>query len=207
MYTEFILWTAMPHPEKVKLGIETQQQFSEHYGLGINTPTRWKQRKDFEERVDKILKMWAIDKTPDVVHSIYRSAIKGNPMSQLLWLQYFKRFNPKTEVVNTHKVEISVNDIRFIIEGMPESYRPKFYGYIREIIDTGVTLRNSGELADGFPDEPELEDGVRGSADNDAQDLPERESDVLAASHPVSIRCDMEWPTQSRHYQGAARWW
>ena len=53
IYNEFILWTAMPHPEKVRLGIETQGQFSEQYKINEDTLTNWKKRPDFESRFNK----------------------------------------------------------------------------------------------------------------------------------------------------------
>ena len=88
VYTEFILWFAMPPAERAKLGIKNQGQFADYYKVSPNTLSRWKDRMDFETRVDKIQMMWGKEKTADVIQGIYRAAVKGNPMSQLLWLQY-----------------------------------------------------------------------------------------------------------------------
>lgn len=207
LYTEFILWTAMPEPEQRSLGLENQKQFAAYHKVAESTLSRWKERPDFEERVDKILKLWSVGKTPNVVMGMYRAAVKGNPMSQLLWLQYFKGFNPKQEIVHTVKVQMAPEDLRFLVDGMPDEYKQKFYGYIREIIDTGIALRNVGRLQDGNAPSPVDEAIVLDPADQDAPDLPDYAAGQISARNTPSIRADMERSFFSRHYKGAARWW
>lgn len=206
IYREFILWTAMPHPEKVKLGLETQGAFCEHYNIGKNTPGAWKMRPDFESRVDALLKMWSTDKHPDVVHAIYRSAIKGNPMSQMLWLQYFKRFNPKADAeADRKKVEISENDIRHLIEILPEPLKSKHYANLRDLLDDASSVANARVAEDDRwtekPQEPVLDE-----ADNDAQNVPEPEAYALAESDSCGIRGNLESSVVSFHNKSSARW-
>lgn len=207
VYNEFILWTAMPHQERVRLGIEWQYQFEDFYSVNGSTLTRWKERIDFEQRVDKILKMWSTDMTPAVVHSIYRTAIKGNPMSQLLWLQYFKGFNPKPKDEERKMVEIGVNDIRFLIESIPEPTRTKFYGYLREIIDTAVALRRAGEMENRPLPNEEPERALLGEANNDASNVQRAETNDIPASDQGRIRKDMVREIYAYHHQGAPWWW
>lgn len=197
----------MPALEQRNLGLETQKQFAEYYNVSQDTLTDWKRRGDFEEKVDAILKMWSIGKTPDVVHGIYRAAVKGNPMSQLLWLQYFKKFVPKQEIEHTKKVEIGVHDIRFIIEQLPEPQRSICYGYLRDIIDTANSLRDAGQLPDRDAPDATLEGVVSGEADHDAYPLPEQERDAMAARNQRSVRENVEREIFPRDYQGTARWW
>lgn len=206
VYREFILWTAMPYEEKKRLGLETQGSFCEHYNLNKSTPSRWKERPDFESRVDAILKMWSTDRTPEVVQAIYRAAVKGNPLSQKLWLQYFKGFTEKSEVT-VKKVEIGVNDIRFLIEAMPEPIRTKFYGYIREIIDTANALRNARQLDDRPLEDKDTETALPRDADHDAQDASSKSANVVAKSNSRSIRTDMVGQTQSSHHKSTPRRW
>lgn len=209
VYREFILWTAMPPLEKQRLGLETQGAFCDEYKINRATAVRWKERPDFEERVDAILKMWSVDKTPDVIFGIYKAAVKGNPMSQLLWLQYFKKFNPKQEVEHTHKVEVGVNDIRFIIEALPEPLKSEHYANLRKLLEDGQRLRFAGELenstrvidVDGTPGP------VSDEADHDAPDVPGERADAVATSHKASLCEDMVWPAFTRHHQSASRWW
>ncbi len=148
IYREFVLWTAMPYKEKIALGIETQSQFAEYYKVHLNTTTAWKQRPDFEDRVDAILKMWSIDKTPSVIHAIYSTAVKGNPTSQLLWLQYFKKFNPKKEETKSKGPVLSIGDIRYAINLLPDHLKEKNYGYLREITEDIAKARNEGCISD-----------------------------------------------------------
>jgi len=206
IYNEFILWSAMPEMERRNLGIETQTQFCEYYKIGINTPTKWKERPDFYDRVRKIMRLWAFDKTPTVIHGIYRSAVKGNSDSQRIWLQYFEGWTEKQTMEHVVKVQMSPNDIRFLIDGMPEEYKRKYYGYIREIIDTAVSLRNAGQLQDGYAEDPAIEGDVSGEADNDAPNVPDNPTSKVSTSYPRSIRTDMVWEVQSHHHQSPERW-
>lgn len=197
----------MPPVERVKLGIENQKDFAEYYGVEESTLSRWKQRPDFEERMDKILRMWAIDKTPDVVQGIYRAAIKGNPASQLLWLQYFKKFNPKQEIEHTQKikVELAENDIRRLIEILPENLKIKHYGYLRELLDDASAYRSAQQSEDSrWTERPAL--AVPVEADNDAPDLPEPKAGPVPQSHPHSLRANMVGELSAHHYQSPERW-
>ncbi len=134
IYEEYILWSAMPPTERMKLGIETQEQFVEFYKIGINTPTAWKRRPDFEGRVTAMRREWAFGKTSAVIEGIYRAALKGNPHSQKLWLQYFHNFTEKQEIsVKPHRA-VSINDVMFLIEALPEELRNKHYEWVREFL-------------------------------------------------------------------------
>lgn len=190
-YNEFILWTAMPYVEKKNLGLETQNQFAEYYNVHFTTLSVWKKRVDFEKRVDAILKMWATDKTPDVVHAIYRTAVKGNPLSQQLWLGYFKGYNPRKIEEPKEKVEISENDFRYIVSILPEPYKTKFNGYITEIITTANSLRNARSGEDDGWNSPRPEDTILIEPDTDAQDIPSAGTNVVAESYTRSASCDL----------------
>lgn len=191
IYNEFILWTAMPHSEKKRLGLETQGAFAEYYKIHIDTTSDWKKRSDFEKRVDAILKMWATDKTPDVVHSIYRSAVKGNPYSQQLWLGYFKGYNPKKIEEPQEKVEVSENDFRYIVNVLPEPYKTKFNEYITEIITTANAIRNARQGEDHGWDTPRPEITILEESDIDARDVSSVRTDGLAKSYSRRSRCDL----------------
>ena len=206
IYNEFILWSAMPESERKALGILSQGDFCDFYGIHKNTPTRWKERPDFYERIDKLMVMWGKDKTPDVIQGIYKAAVKGNPFSQKLWLEYFHGFSEKMEVQHTNKVEVGVNDVRFIIDGLPEPYREKFNGYLNEIITTAHAVRTARAADDAEWDEVAPDD-LQLEADHDAPELSQQERDELAARDSRSVRANVERPAFPSNYQGTARWW
>lgn len=206
-YQEFILWFAMPTVERVKLGIDTMEAFAEHYSVNRTTLWRWKERPDFEPRVDHIQMQWGKEKTADVIQGIYRAAVKGNPMSQLLWLQYFKKFTPKTQVEHTAKIEIGVNDIRFLIEGLPtQELKDKHYGHLRELLEAAQQARSDGLLEAGDRSEGP-EDAVSDEADSDAQDVPGSDAYGIPKGYKASVRANMVWEVHSYHHQGTAWRW
>lgn len=204
-YQEFILWFAMPTVERVKLGIDTQRAFAEYYMVNETTLGRWKARPDFEPRVDHVQMQWGKEKTADVIQGIYRSAVKGNPMSQLLWLQYFKKFTPKTQVETTVKHEIGVGDIRFLIEQLPNELKQKHYGNLRELLDDASAVRNALESEDGDWDTRPPQT-ISDEADNDAQDVPRETTDEVPQSNTPSLCADMVGDLLSYHNKSTA-WW
>lgn len=204
-YHEFILWFAMPTIERTRLGIDTQTAFADYYSVGEATLWRWKNRPDFEARVDHIQMQWGKEKTADVIQGIYRSAVKGNPMSQLLWLQYFKKFTPKTQVETTVKHEIGVGDIRFLIEQLPNELKQKHYGNLRELLDDASAVRNALESEDSdWSTRPPQ--AISDEADNDAQDVSGETTDEVPQSNKTSLRADMVGELLSYHNKSTA-WW
>lgn len=177
VYTEFILWSAMPPSERMRLGIETQEQFVDFYKIGANTPARWKRRPDFEARVTTLRKEWAFGKTSAVIEGIYRSAVKGNPFSQKLWLQYFHDFSEKQMVQHKIMSTVSVDDVRFLVDVLPEPERAKCQGHLREIIDALALHRHNN------PNDPRWSE----------RHLEEREDEtpVMRQSLRPSVVCDL----------------
>jgi hypothetical protein len=153
VYQEFILWTALPPDQRKKLGLEDQNQFCVYYHISKDTPALWKKRSEFWPQVTELRREWAMDKTGDVIYAIYRAALKGNDRSQKLWLQYFLGFTEKAEVSKTAKVVITVNDIRWLIEGLPEPMRSEHYANLTKLLVDAEQTRNAGLLEDSRPPE------------------------------------------------------
>jgi len=205
-YEEFILWMALPTPEKMKLGIETRQAFAEYHKVGLRSLFRWQDRAEFKDRVQELRKKWAFEKTQGVIEGIYRSAVKGNDKSQKLWMQIFEGFTEKTEDTKTLKVEISVNDIRFLIEQMPSEYQERFYGYLREISDTAQSLRYSGRLEDRNIPNTYVEATILEGPDTDAQDVQNVRANEMAFRHRECVSDNLEWKASESDNQSASRW-
>jgi hypothetical protein len=142
-----------------------------------------------------------------VIAGIYKSAVKGNDKSQKLWMQLFEGFTEKTEVAQTSKVEIGENDIRFIINGLPEPMRTKYNGYITEIIIGANEIKNARTVDDLGWNEPRPEDPVFIETDIDAQDVPDKGANEVACRHTERVCTDMEWTVSENNYQSASRRW
>lgn len=214
LYTEFILWSAMPETEQKHLGLENQKQFAIYHKISEQTLSAWKQRPDFEDRVDAILKVWAVGKTPTVVRGIYVAAVKGNPMSQLLWLQYFKKFNPKNDTNEATKVGgAGVGDLKHLIDQLPEQMKQKHYEHLRELLGDIEAFRNARSTEEDHWDERPAQT-IPDETDNDAQSLPiEERANEVAKSNKVSLRTDMGDDSNGttcaseNNNKSASRWW
>lgn len=204
LYNEFILWSAMPPMEKLKLGIEHQKDFAEFYNVEPATLSKWKTRPDFNERMMKILNIWAKSKTPDVAQGIYRAAIKGNSDSQRLWFQLFQGWHEKQ--VLEHRVEITfgAGDIRNVIEMLPIQLRERHYANLRELLDDAVAARELGSPEDShWTERPALP--ISGETYIDAQDVSDqKQTDVVARHYKGYLRANMVWEAPTNHYQSAA---
>ena len=207
-YSEFIIWTSMPASERGKLGIETQREFCAKYNLGVNVPTKWKRRPDFIAEVTEIRRQWAFEKTSDVLRGIYLGAVKGNPYSQKLWLEYFLDFREKSEVGVTVKASgILIGDIQFLIDSLPEPLRTEHNVNLRKLLEDGQRLRHAGQLENFTRVESGTEEGIQDEADINAPDLSGERTDDMAGSNKISIRSNLVRETPARNNQGAERRW
>ena len=146
VYEEFIIWSAMPPSERVKIGIETQEQFVEFYKIGINTPANWKKRPDFKSRVKQLRKDWAFGKVSAVLEGIYRGALKGNPQSQKLFLQICGEMPDNKKQEEPTPVEQS-ETIGSLINSLPEPLKEKYTEFVRDlIIDTNSLKKGKMDL-------------------------------------------------------------
>ncbi len=185
------------------MGIEDQKQFATIYKVAEQTLSVWKDRTDFEPRVRALVKKWAFGKTPTVVQSIYRSAVRGNDKSQKLWMQVFEGFTEKTENTEVKKVEVGVNDIRFLIDALPEPLKSKHYANLRELLDDANSVRNARLVEDNYWNERPAE-SVHITPDNDAPDVPGNRTDAVALRHSECVCEDMEWQVSTYHHQSTA---
>ncbi len=103
-YYLFARWIATP---SIFRDPPNQGAFQEKYNVSGQTLVNWKNDPNFWEDVKREIKEWTKEKTPDVIAAIYRSAIKGNPFSQKLWLQAFDEFQEKSENKQTHELGTS----------------------------------------------------------------------------------------------------
>lgn len=213
LYDVFISWYSLPPESRGETGILTQKDFCKYYKLrGIpvdeSSLSHWKKRADFQPRVTALRKDWAFGKTGEVIEGILKSAKRGNPHSQELWLKYFLDFRDKQELEITNKVEFSVSDIRFLIQGLPEELKLKYYGFLRDLLTDASAARDAGDLKEGT-----IIDGltidVQGEADNTPPHVPDAKTHEVATRHSTCLCSDMAGRTigTDAFYHKGAPWW
>lgn len=164
IYQEFVRWSALPYGERLILRILDQGEFARKFNVNKDTLTRWKNRSDFESSVDKLQKHWGHAKTPDIVHAIYRSAIKGDAKSQKLWMDRFTNFGKnKNDKEQKPALLVQEGDIRELINMLPDFLKKKHSIALRMIIDDASMLRRYEEAGRELTEEAynvEHEDGL-----------------------------------------------
>lgn len=206
-FEEFILWSALPRKEQIAFGIETQKEFAAHYEVREATLSAWKDRPEYRMRVRALRDKWAFDKTGRVIEAIYKTALGGNPFSQKLWLQVFEGFSEKTETKETKRVELGINDIRFIIESLPEPLRSEHHANIRKLINDSMSLRHAGRIENVVRPATTIEGDLQERSDIDAQVVSNKGSNEVATRHTERVSSDMGRQVSTYHYQSTERWW
>lgn len=134
-YEQFVLWSALTPEERSWRGIQTREQFCKMYGVpSVRLLDAWAQRSDFEQRVAALREDWIIFKTGDVLGEIYTSARGGNLRSQKLWLDYARRIKEKRDASGPKLNRLSSDDVRQVIDMLPEGLRESNYRRLEGII-------------------------------------------------------------------------
>lgn len=206
-FEEFVTWYALPRHERFeRTNIETLEQFAAKHQVTVRNLYRWSAWPEFQQRVKELWTLAAKGKTTDVVSAIYRSAITGGreaPQAQKLWMQVVEGFTEKSETTLKTQPEITVNDIRFMIEALPEPLKSKHYANLRDLIDDANAIRNAREADDGAWDErPPI--AVQGETDHVSQDLQGQETDGVASRDTQRVRLDMERKVSTHHHESPA---
>lgn len=141
IYNEFLLWSALPKEVRFRSGIEDQNQFAEHHGVSKDTLSLWKKRPEFMTEIRTVRDKWALERTSDIIDVIYQSAAKGNAAAQKLWLKYFEPLKPKEEKI-PDKPLMHPDDLRVMIESLPEALQDKYTMVIRELMDDCFAMRD-----------------------------------------------------------------
>jgi len=85
----------MATPEPLRK-IKTQAEFAKEFEVSEHTLSKWKQRADFWEEVEKEWNRWGREKTSNVIASFYRKVMQENATTDYkLWFQYFLGWSEK----------------------------------------------------------------------------------------------------------------
>ncbi len=120
-YEEFIRFTALPRALREQdFGFMTDEAFIKHFKLSSATVFDWKSRENFWADVSRTTKRWGRDRTPNVLLSLYRTAVKqGKAAEAKLWLEIFEDFSTKSETfLNVHRESLKniQNNVRALLE-------------------------------------------------------------------------------------------
>lgn len=164
-YTQFIRWSAMTLEERAWYGIETREQFCKEYQVAnVGMLGIWSKRKDFESRVTSLREEWVFSKTSEILGGVYAAARNGDHKSQRLWLEHVYHMTEKRETDKPGQVEITQDDIRFLIESLPEPMRSLHYTHLRELLDDS-TAASQAEMLKEYRD--------AGIADTEGEIIPD----------------------------------
>lgn len=108
-YLEFIKFTATPRMFRdAEFGYVTDKAFAEKFKLNETTLVEWKKDRQFQEAVKDQLKIWAKNRTPDVIACLYKEIIKNGRAAEVkLWMQLFEGFTEKTEsALSVHSAQL-----------------------------------------------------------------------------------------------------
>lgn len=173
VYNDFIEWFASPSFKKYELGIETQEEFAKHFRVSKDTLSLWKQRPDFQQKVNRALKQWAHGRTSSVLDAIYKGALEGNPGSQKLWMDYFE----DEKKIGKQKIVpiISEEDIRYMMEDMPEELQEKYTIFLADLgADMAALYREDKAMIERsvrhYKEEKELIEAFRKQKDEENRD-------------------------------------
>lgn len=144
-YAQFVLWSAMTPEERAWHGIETLEQFCRvHQVLDVSTLEAWMKRRDFKLRITILREDWAFSKTSEVLGSVYASARNGDHRSQRLWLEHVHHMTEKYDPDKPKRMEITPDDVRYIIDALPEPLRTTNNIRLRDIIIDANAAKEAG---------------------------------------------------------------
>ena len=134
-YAQFIKWIATPSVLRIpKIQGELEKEFVVSQGL----LSKWKKRDGFWDEVRLEMKVWAKDKTPNVIQAIYQIIIKqgkGSPQAAKLWLQYIEQWAEGQEIKTISELTIKEKTTLEDIKKMSKKKRREFYAKLAEAQD------------------------------------------------------------------------
>lgn len=116
-YEQFIAWVALPKSLK---NPKTQAELAKQIGVGPDTLSEWKQRHGFWDRVNEQMKIWAKEKTPDVISILYEKILKTGGASEIrIWLEWQK------EIDSNGGISKELDDVRQSFKNIINRQREK----------------------------------------------------------------------------------
>lgn len=144
-YMRFVQWSAWTSQMRKDNGLPTVTSFCEKYGINIDTTTDWKKRADFAQLKREAQIEWLGDATSDVLAGLKDRCVKyGMAYDVELYLLYVEGWDRKRVIELMGEVKLGNNDLRAVIDLLPEHKRTKFYGLLTELVAEAEAIRNVG---------------------------------------------------------------
>jgi len=120
-YSDFVAWTGLPKELRAP---KTQRELARKFGVGEDTLSEWKQREGFWEAVTKKRKEWGRERTPDVIHALFKRIERtGSAAEVRLWLEVVEGW--QTRLITA----------------------PNPYAYLEELTDEEIAIRKKEALS------------------------------------------------------------
>ncbi len=96
---EMINFVALPRTlRKKEYGFGNLGELAERLKVGSGTFSEWLKDKEVQERIKDKWKQWGKEKTPNVIQSLYKTAVKEGKASEVkAWMQIIEDWLEKSE--------------------------------------------------------------------------------------------------------------
>ena len=145
VYDRFVEWIALTTKDRKKLGVSTQRDFAKKYGMHETTLTGWKKREDFGQLKQEAQVSRLQNDTSDVLEGLKNRCVKyGMAYDVELFLLYVEKWDRKHVLEILGEIKLGDNDIRTIIDLLPEAKQKTFYDTLTNLIAEAQSARSIG---------------------------------------------------------------
>lgn len=144
-FKAFIDWSVMTSKERDEIKLSTAKLFAGKYKLHESQLSRWKDRNDFVELKSIARREKWEELTPDVIHGLYERCVRYGMASDVeLWLAYVEGWDKKQVLEHREEITLGPNDIRAMVDLLPEEKQGKFYDVLTRLISEAEYARYHG---------------------------------------------------------------
>lgn len=141
-YNAFVEWSCLTAKEKKECGILTAKAFAKKHNVGESRLSKWKKRDDFSKAYGEAMRLKLTCDTSDVLEGLKDNCIKyGRANDVELFLLYVEGWDRKQALEKKEEVVLGQNDIRLLVDILPEEKRKKFYDTLTDLLAEAENAR------------------------------------------------------------------